>query len=122
MVPEPRPLARIGPVLSIMTPGITLLPLIWCVAPELANAIGGAWLINLVVFMPPWLLLTRFPGLRSATVVLALSGFRLICLPLLLFALKNTAEELNPALLGWTLGLYVLNLISMTVMESRIRT
>lgn len=121
MILESRPSIRMTPILVILLPGALIFPSIWFFAPQLAGTIDLAWLINLVVFIPPWLLLTLLPGLRSAPVVLAISGLRLVCLPMLLLALKNGTQELAPALLGWTLGLYLLNMTTMTVMESRIR-
>jgi hypothetical protein len=78
-------------------------------------------MINLVVFCPPWLVLSALPNWRSPLVVLMFSVFRLVCLPMAVFVAKNQLEEISPTLLGWTLGLYVLNLISITVMESRTR-
>jgi len=122
MIPEIRRVNHFAPVLAILMPGFTLVPAVWTVSPTLGMWIGLAWLINLTVFIPPWLILAIIPRLRSAPVILMLSAFRLVCLPMVLFAVKNRLEGIAPALLGWTLALYVLNLISMTVMESRIRS
>lgn len=121
MIPEFRQGNHFLPILIILAPGFTLVPATCTVSSTIAIWIGLAWLINLTVFIPPWLVIATIPRLRSAPVILLLSGFRLVCLPMVLFAVKNQMEEIAPPLLGWTLGLYVLNLISMTVMESRIR-
>lgn len=121
MTPEKRRATLISPILAILGPGITVTPAIWLFSPVLGMRIGLAWLINFMVFMPPWLILATIPRLRSVSVVLMFSGFRLVCLPMVLFAVKNRYGEIDPSLLGWTLALYVLNLISMTAIESRIR-
>ena len=113
---------QIVPFLAVLAPGITLAPAVWGFSPVTGKQITAAWLINLVVFIPSWLVLTAFPRWRSPSIILMFSGFRLTCLPVVLFFVKKQSEEIDPTLLGWTLGLYVLNLISITVMESRIRS
>ena len=113
---------QIVPLLAVLAPGLALVPVIWAFSPETGKIIASAWMINLVVFIPPWLVLAAFPNWRSPLVVLVFSVFRLVSLPMAVFVAKNQLEEISPILLGWTLGLYVLNLISITVMESRIRS
>lgn len=121
MVPENPRWGRAAPVLVLLAPGAVLGPACWLAPPDLAHAVAVAWLANLAVFLPPWVLLEIIPRLRSPTVVLAFSWLRLAILPLLLLAIRQGGIEMDRVLLGWTLGLYVLNLTSMTVVESRAR-
>ncbi len=85
---------------------------------EIPHLITG-WVITTPIFAVPWVLLKMMPRLHHPVVLLALSGLRLMVLPLLLLLLKKSPNGPDPKVLGWTLGLYIISLIGMILLEMR---
>lgn len=84
---------------------------------EIPHLITG-WVITTPIFAVPWVLLKMVPRLHHPVVLLALSGLRLMLLPLLLLLLKKSPNGPDPQVLGWTVGLYILNLTGMIMLEA----
>ena len=83
---------------------------------EIPHLITG-WVITTPIFAVPWVLLKIMPQLHHPVVLLSLSGLRLTLLPLLLLLLKKSPGGSDPHVLGWTVSLYILNLIGMILLE-----
>lgn len=118
-----HPQNRISPFWQFL-PGliITLLASFFCACYGLETEIPpilSSWMLTTPIFAGPVLLMFLFPEWQHPIVFLALSGMRLVMLPLLLFLLKNSHDGLDPHVLGWTIGLYIINLIGMILLEMR---
>jgi hypothetical protein len=84
---------------------------------EIPHLITG-WVITTPIFAVPWVLLKIMPQLHHPVVLLSLSGIRLTLLPLLLLMVKKSLNGPDPQVLGWTVGLYILNLTGMVMLEA----
>ncbi|MFM7538341.1 MAG: hypothetical protein ACKO9Z_01635 [Planctomycetota bacterium] len=87
--------------------------------PEKFSAVLTGWLVASSIFAVPMLARMALPSLGHPVSILAVSGFRLVSLPMILLCLKRPDENLEPFLLGWTLSVYVLNLFVVTMIESK---
>lgn len=104
---------------AIVGPGLVGASTTLLLLPEKFSAVLTGWLAASSVFAVPMLARLVLPSLGHPVSVLAISGLRLVSLPLILLCLKRPDENLDPFLLGWTLSLYVLNLVFVTMIESK---